>query len=387
MADRPTITTLAAGGVYSTETLNTNFQALRDAFDALLGVNGTSGSNNTMTGDLDLNSNNIRNATLVSTNYKTILNGSGAPASGTGNNGDFYIDTNATAIYGPKASGAWPSAVSLVGPTGAAGAAGAAGADGVFSAIASQAEAEAGTENTKGMTALRTAQAIAALETGEANADLASQAEAEAGTENTKTMTALRTSQAITALGSSGGATTLINTYTPSGVTAQDIEDTTAFDGTYDIVEFHILNVQVATDGTDFRLQVAKGATPTYQTGASDYAVSMKGAATTGDLGAHFDAAGDFIDLSFNESNALDGMSNVSGETLDAIVRMYRPNDTAGVKKLQINSSYESERNSLINLYGTGWYVGTNEAITGIRFGTGSGNFSATIRVYGYNKT
>lgn len=53
------------------------------------------------------------------------------------------------------------------GPTGATGAAGAnganggAGADGIFSAIASQAEAEAGTNNTKGMTPLRTAQAIA----------------------------------------------------------------------------------------------------------------------------------------------------------------------------------------------------------------------------------
>jgi hypothetical protein len=43
---------------------------------------------------------------------------------------------------------------------------GAAGADGIFSAIASQAEAEAGTENTKGMTALRVAQAIAALAGG-----------------------------------------------------------------------------------------------------------------------------------------------------------------------------------------------------------------------------
>jgi hypothetical protein len=37
------------------------------------------------------------------------------------------------------------------------------GTDGVFSAINSQVEAEAGIENTKGMTALRTAQAIAAL--------------------------------------------------------------------------------------------------------------------------------------------------------------------------------------------------------------------------------
>jgi hypothetical protein len=47
-----------------------------------------------------------------------------------------------------------------VGSTGATGSSGSAGSDGVFSAIASQAEAEGGTENTKGMTALRTKQAV-----------------------------------------------------------------------------------------------------------------------------------------------------------------------------------------------------------------------------------
>ena len=45
-------------------------------------------------------------------------------------------------------------------PTGATGSTGAAGSDGVFSAIASQAEAEGGSENTKGMTALRVKQAV-----------------------------------------------------------------------------------------------------------------------------------------------------------------------------------------------------------------------------------
>ena len=52
-----------------------------------------------------------------------------------------------------------------VGPTGAAGANGAngaTGANGIFSAIASQGEAETGTDNTKGMSPLRTAQAITA---------------------------------------------------------------------------------------------------------------------------------------------------------------------------------------------------------------------------------
>lgn len=53
---------------------------------------------------------------------KTVRNGSGAPSSGLGVDGDFYIDTTAHAVYGPKTSGAWGSATSLVGPsTGSAG--------------------------------------------------------------------------------------------------------------------------------------------------------------------------------------------------------------------------------------------------------------------------
>jgi microcystin-dependent protein len=48
----------------------------------------------------------------------TILNGSGAPSSGLGANGDFYIDNTAHAIYGPKTAGAWGSSTSLIGPAG-----------------------------------------------------------------------------------------------------------------------------------------------------------------------------------------------------------------------------------------------------------------------------
>jgi hypothetical protein len=49
---------------------------------------------------------------------KTVLSGEGAPGSGLGSNGDFYIDTTASAIYGPKAGGVWPSETSLVGANG-----------------------------------------------------------------------------------------------------------------------------------------------------------------------------------------------------------------------------------------------------------------------------
>ena len=60
----------------------------------------------------------------------TVLNGSGVPSSELGSNGDFYINTINYDIYGPKSSGGWGSATSLVGPTGATGPTGSTGATG-----------------------------------------------------------------------------------------------------------------------------------------------------------------------------------------------------------------------------------------------------------------
>lgn len=74
-----------------------------------------------------------------------------------------WIDTTSTPAilkYRNAANTGW---ITYTGQTGASGAD---GANGIFSAIASQAEAEAGTDNVKGMSPLRTAQAIAALGSG-----------------------------------------------------------------------------------------------------------------------------------------------------------------------------------------------------------------------------
>ncbi len=67
----------------------------------------------------------------------------------------------------------------------------------LFTNFASQAEAEAGTNNDRGMSPLRTAQAIAALAP---QTVYATQAEAEAGTVSNRSMSPLRTAQAIAAL-------------------------------------------------------------------------------------------------------------------------------------------------------------------------------------------
>lgn len=55
------------------------------------------------------------------TDGKTILSGTVAPDNSLGSDGDFYIDTTTSTIYGPKASGTWPAGVSLVGPPGSSG--------------------------------------------------------------------------------------------------------------------------------------------------------------------------------------------------------------------------------------------------------------------------
>ena len=61
---------------------------------------------------------------------KTVLNGAIAPAAGVGTNGDFYIDTTESKIYGPKAGGAWPAGVSLKGAQGSQGTPGTNGTNG-----------------------------------------------------------------------------------------------------------------------------------------------------------------------------------------------------------------------------------------------------------------
>jgi hypothetical protein len=69
----------------------------------------------------------------------TVLHGSGAPADTVGKDGDFYLDTAAETMYGPKTDGAWPaSGASLVGPQGAKGNTGAQGPQGLTGATGAQ---------------------------------------------------------------------------------------------------------------------------------------------------------------------------------------------------------------------------------------------------------
>jgi hypothetical protein len=76
---------------------------------------------------------------IAGTNGKTILNGTSNPVAATGTDGDFYINSTSNTLFGPKASGSWPSiGTSLVGPQGATGAQGIQGLTGAVGATGAQ---------------------------------------------------------------------------------------------------------------------------------------------------------------------------------------------------------------------------------------------------------
>ena len=68
----------------------------------------------------------------------TILSGAGAPTSGLGDPGDFYIDTSTGRIYGPKVGTNWGSGTSMVGPAGPQGPQGIQGPQGATGNTGSQ---------------------------------------------------------------------------------------------------------------------------------------------------------------------------------------------------------------------------------------------------------
>jgi collagen type VII alpha len=65
---------------------------------------------------------------------KTILNGTINPTAGVGTDGDFYINTATSTIFGPRVTGNWPAGIALAGLAGSTGVTGATGATGAIGA-------------------------------------------------------------------------------------------------------------------------------------------------------------------------------------------------------------------------------------------------------------
>jgi hypothetical protein len=80
----------------------------------------------------------------------TFLNGLGAPNATNGIDGDFYLDTLSSNLYGPKKKGKWPLPKNLVGPVGPQGPVGKQGSEGKVGDKGAS-TSSAGTQGTQGI--------------------------------------------------------------------------------------------------------------------------------------------------------------------------------------------------------------------------------------------
>lgn len=77
---------------------------------------------------------------------KSLLSGAVAPVNSIGVDGDFYINTQTSTLFGPKASGSWPSGTSLIGAQGTPGTQGLPGSNGLSAYQIAQNNGFSGTE-------------------------------------------------------------------------------------------------------------------------------------------------------------------------------------------------------------------------------------------------
>jgi hypothetical protein len=174
----------------------------------------------------------------------------------------------------------------------------------------------------------------------------------------------------------SASGLTLLSTVTASNSATVDIE--TTFSSTYDSYIIVCSNVAPSADSVNLRALLKINGT--YQTSGYNYH-SATPANTSSAYAAQGASAQAFI--SIMGGIATNSRATTPGSTCDLHIRINAPTNTATIKSISWNGSTAGNTNSA--LFGSGQFVTSFEALTGIRFQYGSGNIlTGTFRLYGF---
>ena len=173
----------------------------------------------------------------------------------------------------------------------------------------------------------------------------------------------------------SSGALTLLSTVTASNSATVDLE--TTFNSTYDsyIIVFSNAAPSANTNNIRVRLKI----NGTYQTSGYNYHAARPDN-TSASYSAQGASAQSYINLM--GGNVQDSRATVPGSTSDMHIRINAPTSTATIKSISWNGSMVGTTNS--PLFGSGQFVTSFEALTGVRFFYASGNIlTGVFRLYG----
>jgi hypothetical protein len=181
----------------------------------------------------------------------------------------------------------------------------------------------------------------------------------------------------------SGGTLILLSTQTASN--SATISFTTGLDSTYDLYEFHFINIGCRTDNTQFTFNMSTDSGSNYnvtKTTTMFRAYHNEGGTDTA-LGyeASFDLA---QSTSFQPLTMVQG--NGADESASGILQLFNPSSTTYVKHFIATTNEYSYHNYNFNNYSAG-YGNTTSAVNAIRFQMASGNFDGEIKLYGVKKS
>lgn len=151
----------------------------------------------------------------------------------------------------------------------------------------------------------------------------------------------------------------------------------TGLSSTYSRYVVEILDVVPASDNVTLTMVVGTGGTPTYQTGASDYA-----------YGVHYHGA-DGTSGNVNNSTGASSMGLLpvngtgTGENASGIIHIYNPSQTSKYHLFRSEFTIYNANPGLFIYTGCGMYI-SSTAVTAVRLSMTSGNIaSGTFKLYG----
>ena len=187
-------------------------------------------------------------------------------------------------------------------------------------------------------------------------------------------------------------AHTLISTHTAS--TSATIDITSGIDSTYDVYEFHCINIHPANDGVAFSFQgnaydpsagtpQLTGFNETITSTAFDFWNSESASAGN----KSYNTGNDKAQISDSYQVVAESLANDNDDSGGGILTLYAPSSTTYVKHFtaSFTSKYWSNYTYSINTAG---YINTQLAITQISFKVASGNMdTGVIKMYGISKS
>jgi len=181
----------------------------------------------------------------------------------------------------------------------------------------------------------------------------------------------------------SGGTLTLLSTQTASN--SATISFTTGLDSTYDLYEFHFINVHARTNTADLQFNLSTDAGSNYN--VTKTTTVFRANHQEDDSGTNLEYRTDFDLAQSTSFQYLSGYSSSDADSgISGTLQLFNPSSTTYVKHFIANTNTATGDPGSYNNYVAG-YGNTTSAINAIRFQMSSGNLDGDIKLYGVKKS